>query len=83
MNKDINIERILETNLKDYMSEEIDKQIEEKVKEFETILKSNKDHYIEHIMKNIRILHEYNIAENRFDYHIIFRNIYEIKKDGE
>lgn len=76
---DIKIEKILETNLKDYLSEEIDKQIEEKVQDFETMLKNNKDHYIEHLMKNIRILHEYNQNDYKVDYTIKFINEYEIK----
>ena len=66
--KDIKIEEILNANLKDYLSKEIDKEIVEALADFERVLRQNKDHYIEHIMKNIRILHEYNNVENRMDY---------------
>lgn len=78
--KDIKIEEILNANLKDYLSKEIDKEIVEALADFERVLRQNKDHYIEHIMKNIRILHAYNHAENRMDYQIVFVNEYKIKE---
>lgn len=78
--KDIRIEEILNANLKDYLSKEIDKEIVEALADFERVLRQNKDHYIEHIMKNIRILHEYNNVENRMDYQIVFVNEYVIKE---
>lgn len=78
--KDIRIEEILNANLKDYLSKEIDKEIVEALADFERVLRQNKDHYIEHIMKNIRILHEYNNVENRIDYQIVFVNEYKIKE---
>ena len=49
---DIKIEEILRTNLKDFLSKEVDKEIIGALADFERILKQNKDHYIEHIMKN-------------------------------
>lgn len=76
MRNELNIEQILKTNLKDYLSNEIDNEIEQKVKEFEFELKSNKDKYIEHLMKNIRILHEYNHVDNKINYQITFVNEY-------
>ena len=76
---DINIEAILKANLKDYLSKEIDKEIVEELKDFERQLRQNKDKYIEHIMKNIRILHEYNHIDNRINYVIKFVNEYEPK----
>ena len=76
---DINIEAILKANLKDYLSKEIDKEIVEELKDFERQLRQNKDKYIEHIMKNIRILHEYNHIDNRINYVITFVNEYEPK----
>ena len=78
--KDIRIEEILNANLKDYLSKEIDKEIVEALADFERVLRQNKDHNIEHIMKNIRILHEYNNVENRMDYQIVFVNEYVIKE---
>lgn len=78
---DIKIEEILKANLKDFLSKEIDKEIIEALADFERILKQNKDHYIEHIMKNIRVLHEYNNADNKINYQITFVNEYKIKEE--
>ena len=75
------IEEILKVNLKDFLSKEIDKEIIEALADFERILKQNKDNYIEHIMKNIRILHEYNNADNKINYQITFVNEYKIKEE--
>lgn len=75
------IEEILKVNLKDSLSKEIDKEIIEALADFERILKQNKDNYIEHIMKNIRILHEYNNADNKINYQITFVNEYKIKEE--
>lgn len=83
MRNNIDIKDILETNLKDYLSNEIDNEIEQKVKEFEFELKSNKDKYIEHLMKNIRILHEYNYTNNKIDYVITFINEYKVGDKDE
>lgn len=74
----MNIEQILKTNLEDYLSNEIDNEIEQKVKEFEFELKSNKDKYIAHLMESIRILHSYNHTDNKIDYVITFINEYKI-----
>ena len=73
--------KILKDNLKDYLSKEIDKEIEEKVKEFEETLEYNKDKYIEHLMKNIRIMHERNLSDFKIDYRITFVNEYVIKEE--
>ena len=81
--QDIKIEEILKVNLKDFLSKEIDKEIIEALADFERILKQNKDNYIEHIMKNIRILHEYNNADNKINYQITFVNEYKIKESEE
>lgn len=78
---DIKIEEIIKANLKDFLSKEIDKEIIEALADFERILKQNKDHYIEHIMKNIRILHEYNNADNKINYQITFVNEYKVKEE--
>lgn len=75
----INIGEILKVNLKDYLSKEIDNEIVEALADFERLLKRNKDKYIEHIMKNIRILHEYNHIDDRINYVITFVNEYEPK----
>ncbi len=83
MNRELNIEQILKANLKDYLSNEINNEIEQKVKEFEFELKSNKDKYIEHLMKNIRILHEYNHVDNKIDYVIHFVNEYRLGDKNE
>lgn len=80
---DIKIEEILRTNLKDFLSKEVDKEIIGALADFERILKQNKDHYIEHIMKNIRILHEYNNADNKINYQITFVNEYKIKEEED
>lgn len=80
-NPNIDIESIIKTNLKDFISREIDKEIVEALADFERVLRDNKDHYIEHIMKNIRILHEYNQNDNKIDYVISFINEYKIKED--
>lgn len=81
--QDIKIEEILKVNLKDFLSKEIDKEIIEALADFERILKQNKDNYIEHIMKNIRILHEYNNVDNKINYQITFVNEYKIKESEE
>lgn len=75
----LDIKNILENNLKDYIAEEVDKQIEQKVNEFRNILVNNKDHYIEHLMKNIRIIHEYNNNNNIINYTITFINEYKVR----
>ena len=80
---DIKIEEILRTNLKDFISKEVDNEIIGALADFERILKQNKDHYIEHIMKNIRILHEYNNADNKINYQITFVNEYKIKEEED
>lgn len=74
------LEKILEDNLRDFIDKEVNKIIEKATNDFERELKNNKDHYIEHLMKNIRVLHEYNHNENRIDYKIIFVNEYQIKE---
>lgn len=75
---DMKIEEVIKANLRDYVSKEIDKEIVEALADFERILKQNKDHYIEHIMKNIRVLHEYNHVENKMNYEITFVNVYKV-----
>lgn len=78
----LDIKNILENNLKDYIAEEVDKQIEQKVNEFRNILVNNKDHYIEHLMKNIRIIHEYNNNNNKINYTITFINEYKVRGEN-
>lgn len=83
MRNELNIEQILKNNLKDYLSKEVDDEIEKKVEEFAYILKNNKDKYIEHLMKNIRVFHEKNFCDNMINYQITFVNDYVIKREEE
>ena len=72
MKQEPNIIKLLETNLRSFMSEEIDKEIKKATTNFKFILEQNKDHYIEHIMKNIRMFHTAN--NNVYEYTIEFIN---------
>lgn len=76
---DNKIDEILKTNLKNFITEQVDNMIDDQVLEFKRRLECNKDEYISHLMKNIRIIHEYNHNDNAMDYHIIFTNITKIK----
>lgn len=53
--------------------DEINNQIDNKVKEFKEQLESRKDQYIAEVMKGIRIAHESRLGE--VTYKIVFENI--------
>lgn len=78
---DNKIDEILKDNLKHFITEQIDNMIDDEVLEFKRKLECNKDNYISHLMKNIRIMHEYNNINNSVTYEIRFLNETIIKKD--
>ena len=70
----MDINKILENNFKEYVSEQIDELMNEQIDKFAITLKRKKDDYIAHIMKNIRILSEYNHITKCMKYEIRFIN---------
>lgn len=71
--------KAIEQTVKEMVSEKIDREIEERTKEFHKALTSRKDDYIAEVMKGIRIAHEYNPESMYMDYRIMFINKYEVK----
>jgi hypothetical protein len=73
------IEKAIRQSVEKLISEELDKEIEERTKEFHKELTSRKDDYIAEVMKGIRIAQEYNPESMYMDYRIMFINKYEVK----
>ena len=61
------------------VSDEIDLEIEQKVKEYYRELTDRKDRYIAQVMKGIRVYSEYDHIYNQMNYKIIFENINRIE----
>lgn len=61
------------------ISDEIDLEIEQKVKEYYRELTDRKDRYIAQVMKGIRVYSEYDHIYNQMNYKIIFENINRIE----
>ena len=61
------------------VSNEIDLEIEQKVKEYYRELTDRKDRYIAQVMKGIRVYSEYDHLYNQMNYKIIFENINRIE----
>lgn len=61
------------------VSDEIDLEIEQKVKEYYRELTDRKDRYIAQVMKGIRVYSEYDHLYNQMNYKIIFENINRIE----
>lgn len=61
------------------ISDEIDLEIEQKVKEYYRELTDRKDRYIAQVMKGIRVYSEYDHIYNQVNYKIIFENINRIE----
>ena len=64
-----------------YVSNEVDTEIELKVKEFYKELTDKKDKYIAAVMKGIRVYSEYDHIYNQMNYKIIFENINRIEAE--
>jgi hypothetical protein len=65
---------IIKREIERQISEQLDKEIMERTKEFHKELTSRKDQYIAEIMKGIRIAQEYNPETMCMDYRIMFIN---------
>lgn len=61
------------------VSDEIDLEIERKVKEFYKELTDKKDKYIAAVMQGIRVYSEYDHIYNQMNYKIVFENINRIE----
>lgn len=61
------------------VSDEIDLEIEQKVKEYYRELTDRKDRYIAQVMKGIRVYSEYDHLYNQMNYKIVFENINRIE----
>ena len=72
--------KAIEQSVKEMVSEKIDREIEERTKEFHKELTSRKDDYIAEVMKGIRIYQEYNPGSMYMDYRIMFINKIEKEK---
>lgn len=75
------IEQGIKSDLKHLISERIQEEIDEKVKDFRWELESRKDNYIAEIMKGIRINHEQIMGSKGINYSITFENIYKIERE--
>jgi len=73
----MNIEDMILKEIHTTISERLDKEIEERTKEFYKELTERKDQYIAEVMKGIRLAHEYNPETMYMDYRIMFINKYE------
>ena len=74
------LEEILKQEIKKYISQKLDLEIEEKMNKFYKELTYRKDDYIAEIMKSIRILHEKDQYTLGTNYKIIFENKVELIK---
>lgn len=76
---------IIKREIERQISEQLDKEIMERTKEFHNELTGRKDQYIAEIMKGIRIEHEYNPESMYMDYRIMFinRNIVDPHRRGK
>lgn len=76
---------IIKREIERQISEQLDKEIMERTKEFHKELTGRKDQYIAEIMKGIRIAHEYNPETMCMDYRIMFinRNIVDPQRRGK
>ena len=75
------LEEILKQEVKKYISEKLDLEIEERVDKIYKELTYRKDDYIAEIMKGIRILHEKDQYSLGVNYKIIFENKVELVKE--
>jgi len=73
----MNIEDMILKEIRTTISERLDKEIEERTKEFYKELIERKDQYIAEVMKGIRLAHEYSPETMHMDYRIMFINKYE------
>jgi len=69
----------IKKDIEHLISEKIQQEIDEKVKDFRYELESRKDDYIAEIMKGIRINHERQAGSMGINYSIIFENIYKLE----
>lgn len=75
------LEEILKQEVKKYISNKLDLEIEERVDKIYKELIYRKDDYIAEIMKGIRILHEKDQYSLGVNYKIIFENKVELVND--
>lgn len=69
--------------VKNKISEEVDKEIDDKIKQFHQELIDRKDKYISEIMKGIRIFMEMENPEHCPRYKIEFENIYRVEVNND
>lgn len=69
------ITEVLKKVVQQEISDQIDREIENKVNQFHKELTDRKDKYISEIMKGIRIYHEQDSIAMSHNYKILFENI--------
>lgn len=86
MNEKVNedfLTRQLRELVKIKITEEVEKEIDNKIKKFHQELTDRKDKYISEIMKGIRIFMELQNPYNCPRYKIEFENIYRVETQNE